>query len=120
MPGSRPPGFRRIHSQVRIAFFELLQEAGRASNTMHDDLVPGLLPPAGWGEASGASWAGFLKRIEVRLTAEDGFRFCHVTATDGHITWKQPLSLSIYLVAAKTLTAEKAAQNASRSSFNRN
>jgi hypothetical protein len=100
---------------VRSVFSELLDETGRAAfDVAPEDLVPGFPPPEGWGEASGASWAGFLKRIESKIKASNTTYYCYITATDGHVTWKQPLRLSIYLVTAKIIAAEHARHRVSR------
>jgi hypothetical protein len=109
MPHSRTPGFRQVERIVTEIVFQLLEETGRVRpGACSDRLIPNAGHPYGWSEASGASWAGFLKRIETVLRTERPDFRVTIMATDGHKTWKYPLGMSIHLITAKILSGSPA------------
>ncbi|MFC3324742.1 hypothetical protein [Mesorhizobium cantuariense] len=109
MPHSRILGFRQVERIVTKTVFHLLEETGRVrSGACSDRLIPNAGHPYGWSEASGASWAGFLKRVETMLRSERPDFRVKIIATDGHKTWKYPLGVSIHLITAKVLSGSPA------------
>jgi hypothetical protein len=67
------------------------------------------------GEKSAPSWAGLLKLVEARLhQMRPEYRLLRVTPTDGHRTWRLPLSIATHLLTEKILSANDGRCLASR------
>ncbi|MBK8085210.1 MAG: hypothetical protein IPK28_16115 [Devosia sp.] len=115
---SRPTSlsYRRVSADVSGAIVALLGETGRIETTAFGPaLVPSLPPPGGWGEKSAPSWAGLLKLVEARLhQMRPEYRLLRVTPTDGHRTWRLPLSIATHLLTEKILSANDGRCLASR------
>ncbi len=115
---SRPSSlsYRRVTADVSGVLAAVLGETGRLGTaTFAPGLVPALPPPGGWAERSGPSWAGVLKLAEARLHAlRPEYRLLRVTPTDGHRTWRLPLSISTHLLAEKILSANDGRCSAAR------
>jgi hypothetical protein len=108
-----PLSYRRVAVDVSQAMATLLQETGRAGDlSFNHSLIPALPSPNGWREKSAPSWAGFLKRVETRLReTRPEYRLLRVTATDGHRTWRLPISITTHLLTEKILSANHGARS---------
>lgn len=102
---------RTVRHDVAEVISTLLEErSGISARKFSVSLIPHASPPEGWGEPSGASWAGALKKVELRLhTLRPEYNVLRITPTDGHKTWKLPLAITVHLLTEKIVAGNHVA-----------